>query len=86
MIEGAGKAQGDFERTSGSAANKQRQLAAAMENLRDSIGAGALPVLEEFVDVAQTGVGVFQGLDRATAAWPARSAPSPSSLVAVRRS
>lgn len=66
IIEGAGKAQGDFERTSGSAANQQRRLSASFENLKASIGEGALPVMETFLDVANKGVGIFQGLDSAS--------------------
>ncbi len=66
MIDGAGAAAGDFARTSDSAANKQRKMAAEFENLKASIGGGALPVLEAVVDVARGGIGVFTDLNSAT--------------------
>jgi hypothetical protein len=66
MLDGAGAAAGDFERTSDSAANKQRKLSAAFANLEASIGQGALPVFETLVDVANTGIGAFSRLDDAT--------------------
>ncbi len=66
ILEGAGSATGDFERTSDSAANKQRKLAASFDNLVASIGQGALPVLEGLVDAGTAGIGAFSGLDDAT--------------------
>ena len=57
---------GDFARTSDSAANKQRVMAAEFENMKASIGEAALPVLSEFVDPASGAIGVFTGVDNAT--------------------
>lgn len=74
MLEGAGSALGDFERTSDSAANKQRQLAAEFENLKAGIGEAALPVLETLVGVASSGIGVFTGLNEATGGWVGQAA------------
>ncbi len=44
MFKGAGKARGDFARTSSSAANQERVAAAAMENTNAMIGQKMLPV------------------------------------------
>jgi len=44
MFKGAGKAKGDFARTSESAANKERQATAAMANTNAMIGQKMLPV------------------------------------------
>lgn len=66
MIEGAGAAQGDFARTSDSAANKQRQLSANFENLKAGIGAGVLPVMSMFLDVTNKAVGGLSGLNAVT--------------------
>lgn len=45
MIEGAGEAQGDFDRTSESLANQQRSLAGELENTKAEIGEGLLPAM-----------------------------------------
>lgn len=45
LMEGAGAAVGDFARTSDGLANKQRILAARMENLKAKIGNALLPVM-----------------------------------------
>lgn len=44
LLEGAGDAMGDFARTSGGLANKQRILAARLEDVKAKIGQGLLPV------------------------------------------
>lgn len=54
MIEGAGKALGDFSRTADQNANRQRQLAAATDNLKAKIGAGLLPVQLAFTNFMLT--------------------------------
>lgn len=45
LMEGAGAAAGDFARTSDSLANRQRTVAAQMENVKTSIGNALLPVM-----------------------------------------
>lgn len=45
MLENAGAAAGDFDRTSGELANKQRIVQAEFENLKARIGQGLLPVM-----------------------------------------
>lgn len=45
LLEGAGKATGDFARTSGGLANKQRILAAKVENLKAKLGNALLPIV-----------------------------------------
>lgn len=47
MVEGAGKATGDFDRTSGGLANQQRILKAQVENLQNELGSELIPVLTE---------------------------------------
>lgn len=54
--------QGDFDRTSDSLANRQRILAADMENLKATIGAGVLPVLQDLVGVGLKVTGFFNDL------------------------
>lgn len=48
-LRDAGKAQGDFARTSDGAANQQRILKASLTNLRTEIGTGLLPVWGRFL-------------------------------------
>jgi hypothetical protein len=48
MMRGAGKAAGDFSRTSGGLANQQRILSAQFTNLKTSIGTAALPAVTSF--------------------------------------
>lgn len=45
LVEGAGKATGDFARTSDGLANKQRILAAKVENLKAKLGQALLPIV-----------------------------------------
>ena len=45
MYEGAGDAQGDFERTSDSLANQQRTLSAEWANAKTELGEGLLPMM-----------------------------------------
>lgn len=49
MIEGAGEALGDFDRTADGAANKQRILQARLEDTKTTIGQRLLPVYVEFL-------------------------------------
>lgn len=57
MLEGAGDAMGDFDRTSGSAANQLRTAKAAMEDASAEIGAALLPFVAKLAggvaDLAQ---------------------------------
>jgi len=48
MLKGAGKAQGDFARTSGGLANQQRILSAQFSDFKTSIGQFALPLVTKF--------------------------------------
>ena len=63
MLEGAGQAQGDFSRTSDSAANQQRILAAEFENMKASLGQGVLPVMKTALGIANDLVGGFSDLN-----------------------
>ena len=47
MLEGAGQAMGDFDRTSGSAANQLRTAKAAMEDASAEIGEDLLPIVAD---------------------------------------
>ena len=51
VLGGLGKAQGDFNRTQGSAANQQKILAARMENVKAKIGSALLPMWTALVGV-----------------------------------
>lgn len=53
------KAQGDFERTSGGAANQSRIFTAQVQNLRAGIGQGLLPVFTELVTFGNKSVVPF---------------------------
>lgn len=64
MLDGAGKAMGDFDRTAGGAANQQRILAAQLENLQASVGAILLPALQQVVGVLSVVADAFQSLPR----------------------
>lgn len=50
MMENAGKAQGDFARTSGSAANQSKIANAEMENMNEMIGTKLLPVQQKWTE------------------------------------
>lgn len=52
MMEGAGAAMGDFDRTSDGLANRQRILSAQFADLQAKIGQALLPVLVELAGVA----------------------------------
>jgi hypothetical protein len=52
MLEGAGDAMGDFDKTSGGLANRQRMLSASFEDVKAKIGAGLLPVMTALAGVA----------------------------------
>ena len=66
ILEQTTTAQGDFERTSGSAANQQRVFAAEMENFRAKIGEGVLPVMTQLLSTASSVVGGIGELDAVT--------------------
>lgn len=59
-------AQGDFARTSDSAANQQRVLKAEFENLKASIGQGVLPMMQALLGAANGVFGAFNGLSDGT--------------------
>jgi hypothetical protein len=65
ILEQTSDAQGDFARTSDGLANKQRILKAEIENLKNGIGAGLLPMVQTMVGAASDAVGVFGSLDPA---------------------
>lgn len=56
MLKGAGDAQGDFDRTSGSLANQQRILSAQWQDLQVKIGQVLIPALTEIVTAINTQV------------------------------
>lgn len=70
MFEGAGEAMGDFDRTSGGLANRQRILAAEFQNLQARIGQGLLPIvvavagflLDTFIPAIEKGVEILGNL------------------------
>jgi hypothetical protein len=62
MFEGAGKAAGDFARTSDGAANKQRILRAEMDNLSASIGTKLLPLRMKLLGFAGDLIDKFNDL------------------------
>jgi uncharacterized membrane protein len=62
MIEGAGKAVGDFDRTSESAANQQRKFQAQMADLQATVGQALLPVLVQVLGVLSDVASLFQRL------------------------
>jgi hypothetical protein len=64
MLDGAGKATGDFARTSDGAANQQRILAAQIENLQASVGRVLIPILQSAMGVIQTIADAFMSLPR----------------------
>jgi len=71
ITEQTGTAQGDFARTSDGLANKQRLLAASVEDLTGKIGQGLVPVLTDatdglitFVDAAEDVGGAFDRLPK----------------------
>lgn len=69
IFEQTDKFANDFINTSDSMANRQRIVAAEFENLKASIGEAALPVMEDLLGVAQRGIGLFSGLNDATAGF-----------------
>lgn len=56
MMEGAGAAMGDFDRTSGSLSNQQRILSAQWQNLQADIGQALIPALTAIVTTINTQV------------------------------
>lgn len=67
VMKQSADAQGQFGRESDTLAGRQQRLSAEFENLKASIGEGAMPVFQTFVGVASDAVGVFQSADGATA-------------------
>lgn len=51
MMEGAGAAAGDFDKTSGSLANQQRQLSAEWDNMQATLGQALIPIITQLVAV-----------------------------------
>ena len=51
MLKGAGDAMGDFDRTSNSLANQQRQLGATWDNIKVKIGSVLVPILATLAGV-----------------------------------
>lgn len=62
MMQGMGKAQGDFARTSEGAANKQRILTARFQDLAVSIGQQILPIAVQFGEILATLLDKFNKL------------------------
>lgn len=56
MLDNAGAAMGDFERTSGSLSNQQRVLSAQWQNLQADIGQALIPALTALVTTINTQV------------------------------
>lgn len=54
MLEGAGPALGDFERTSEGLANKQRSLTATLSDVSAEIGSALIPVVEAFLPLLES--------------------------------
>ena len=64
MMEGAGKATGDFARTSDSAANQQRILQAQTDDASVSIGQALQPAIAVLVPILADMATAFAGLDK----------------------
>jgi hypothetical protein len=62
MFEGAGKAAGDFDRTSGSLANQQRILAANIEEASATIGQVLIPAVSGIIDLFNDTIGLVEAL------------------------
>ena len=63
-VEQAGQAVGDLERTSDSAANRQRQLQASLKEMQEEIGRELLPVFHDLLEVAHEMTPAFKGAAR----------------------
>jgi hypothetical protein len=62
LMESTAFAQDDFTNTSDGLANSQRILAADLENLKDEIGMGLLPIFQKLVGFTADLVGAFNNL------------------------
>jgi hypothetical protein len=62
MLQGAGKAMGDFDRTADGAANQQRIFQAQMKDLQATIGQALLPVLVEVLGILSKVATAFMDL------------------------
>lgn len=67
MLEGAGEAAGDFERTSDGLANQQRILSAEWQNAKAALGTALMPALSELLRLVLDEV--IPALDRFGAYW-----------------
>lgn len=62
LVEGAGAAVGDFARTAGSAANKQRILRAQFDDASASLGNALIPIGTKFLELLQKLVAWYNNL------------------------
>jgi hypothetical protein len=62
LMESTAHMQDDFVNTSDGLANSQRILKAELENLRDEIGAGLLPIFQQVTSMVGNVVGAFSSL------------------------
>ncbi|HKE67384.1 MAG TPA: hypothetical protein VKB59_22485 [Micromonosporaceae bacterium] len=60
IFKQTGDAQGDFERTSDSAANQQKKFQAEMENTQAALGTALLPVLQKILPILQKMAGFIE--------------------------
>ena len=68
LMSGAGKATGDFARTSGGLANQQRILSAQFSDFKTSVGQVALPLVTKFVSfLNDRGVPILQTISNGAA-------------------
>lgn len=74
IMKQSADAQGQYGRESDTLAGRQQTLAAEFENLKASIGEGAMPIMEDLFGIAEGGIGVFQGLDDATGGFVGKAA------------
>lgn len=73
IMEGLNYAQGDLERTSGSAANQFRKAGGGIQEFATRMGTLALPVInlgvQAFNNLLEIGLNVFEGLQPKITAW-----------------
>ena len=62
IVDQAGKAVGDLDRTSDSAANRQRQLRATLEEVQTEIGRELLPVMADLLEIAADLTPILKGV------------------------
>src|SRR5262245_50202625 len=97
ILAQTGDAQGDFARTSDSAANQQKILAAEMENTQAALGTALLPVLQAVTPILQAMAGFIKdnahwlvpltaavlGVAAAVWVWNAAMAANPIVLITL---